>query len=191
MIKATYNDKSAVVDILYQSFEANISVNYVVKQDKHRERRIRLLMEYSFDICHMFGAIYLSGDRNACALTLHPDQKRTTLKSVLLDAKMAFGCVGLTRVYRVLNRETKIKKAYPEQPLLYLWFIGVKRAKQNRGIGGALLDEVIKESNAIQRPIYLETSMLENVSFYKKFGFEIYKELDFGHTLFLLRRELS
>ena len=36
MIKATYQDKDRVVDILAESFDDNQSVNYIVKQDKKR-----------------------------------------------------------------------------------------------------------------------------------------------------------
>lgn len=190
MIKATYSDKKTVIDILCQSFDTNISVNYVVKQGGKREKRIRKLMEYSFDVCIMFGTVYLSKDKNACALTLLPDLKKMTLKSILLDLKMAFSCIGLTRLKKVLARDSKIKNSYPAKPILYLWFIGVNAKEQNKGIGSELLQKLIKQSELLQRPIYLETSMKPNVHFYEKHGFEVYKELDFGHKLFLLNREL-
>lgn len=34
MRKATYNEKSLIIDILTRSFDKNQSVNYIVKQDK-------------------------------------------------------------------------------------------------------------------------------------------------------------
>jgi hypothetical protein len=63
MIQAKYSDKTLVVDILTQAFESNKSVNYVVKQDKKRQSRIRILMEYSFEVCWEFGEIYLADDK--------------------------------------------------------------------------------------------------------------------------------
>ena len=50
MLKATYNDKELILDILCKSFDKNNSVNYVVRQDKKRKKRIRVLMDYSFEI---------------------------------------------------------------------------------------------------------------------------------------------
>ncbi|HSH64266.1 MAG TPA: GNAT family N-acetyltransferase [Bacteroidia bacterium] len=191
MIKANYSDKQLVLDILCKSFDSNKSVNYVVKQDENRQRRIRNLMDYSYEICSMFGQVYLSDDKKACALTLFPDKKKTSLKSILLDAKMAISCVGLNRVSKVLDRDSKIKKSYPNDQILYLWFIGVNPGEQKKGIGSSLLKDIIKESAISKRPIYLETSMPENIRFYNKLGFNIYKELDFGHTLFLIKRELN
>jgi len=100
MIKANYNDKSLVVDILSKSFATNKSVNFVAQQDSKRLDRIKVLMEYFFEICNMFGEVYLSEDRKACALILYPDKKSTNLKSIYWDTKLAFNCIGITRISR-------------------------------------------------------------------------------------------
>lgn len=183
------NHKSAVVDILCQSFDNNKSVNYVVKQDKKRIQRIRSLMEYSFDVCNMFGSVYLSDDGSACALTLLPENKKTNIKSIFLDLKLIFSCVGFWRVLKVLKRDSLIKSSYLDKSVFYLWFIVVKSTEQHKGHGSALLKEIIKDANLLQKPIYLETSMTDNLLFYKKHGFEIYKEIGFDHILYLLKRE--
>ena len=191
MIKVSYNDKTLVVDILSESFDTNKSVNFVIKQGKHRKERIRYLMEYSFDLCYLFGEIYLSEDKKACALTLFPDKKRTTLKTLLLDIKLAFFCIGLSKLSKVLERESAIKSNYPSTPILHLWFIGVAPSMQGKGLGKQILSEIINESKNQKKPIYLETSMEENLSFYNKAGFEIYKELEKPHKLFLIRKNLN
>jgi ribosomal protein S18 acetylase RimI-like enzyme len=190
MIKADYTDKPIVIDILCGSFDTNKSVNYVVKQDGRRKERIRNLMDYSFELCYMFGEVLLSSDKKACALILFPDKKKTSLKTILLDVKLATSCIGITRVFKVLERDSKIKSFYPKHPVYYLWFIGVASDSQHKGIGLALLNDIVKESDSMQRPIYLETSMPENIDFYKKARFEVYNELDFGHRLFLIKKEL-
>lgn len=189
MVRVSYTDKPHVLDILCDSFDTNNSVNYVVKQDENRKQRIRNLMAYSFEVCYLFGEILLSDDKKACALILFPEKKKTTLKTILLDLKLAISCVGLTRVLKVLDRDSKIKRFHPKKPIYYLWFIGVSAADQGKGIGRVLLNDIMKESDAMQRPIYLETSMSENISFYTKAGFEVYNELDFGHKLFLIRKD--
>ena len=168
MIKAKYTDKSLVVDILSRSFDTNRSVNYVTKQDKNRLIRIRNLMEYSFEICSLFGEIYLSEDRNGCVLLLIPDRKKITLKSFLLDLKLTLSCIGFSRIVNVLEREWKIKKHHPKIPIYYLWFIGVNPNTQNEGIGSTLIDEIINESILHKRDIYLETSTLRNIPWYQK-----------------------
>ncbi len=191
MIKANYNDKNIIVDILTRSFDDNHSVNFIVQQDEKRIERIRALMDYSFEVCYAFGKVLLSEDRKACALVLFPDQKRTNLKSLFLDAKLILSCIGIGNIYRALSREAKIKHIQPKEAMYYLWFIGVDPNYQNTGTGSKLLNEVIEDSKLQQRHIYLETSTLKNIPWYQKFGFSIYNELDLGYKLFFLKRELN
>lgn len=47
MKKAKQTDKDLIVEILTKSFDANSSINYIVKQDVKRVDRIRALMDYS------------------------------------------------------------------------------------------------------------------------------------------------
>ena len=188
MRKATSSDKSTILDILTKSFDTNKSVNYVVKQDRRRIDRIRNLMDYSFNVCNEFGEVWMSDDNQACALILFPDRKRSSLRSILWDLKLASSVIGLGRVSSVLKREAMIKANHPKEPIAYLWFIGVNPLLQGKGVGSAFIQEVVKECEGKRRPIYLETSTERNLPFYKKFGFEIFKQLQLTYTLYQLRR---
>ena len=188
MIKASKNHKSRVIEILTKSFEDNQSVNYIVKQDSKRAERIQALMDYSFEVCFMFGEVYLSDDQKGCALVLYPDQKSFSIKSTLMDVQLLLNAIGLTRVGKAMSRESAIKSNYPKDPIYYLWFLGVINSDQNKGIGSQLLKEIIIDSQKQHKPIYLETSTIKNIPWYKKFGFSIYNELDFGYKLFMLRK---
>ena len=114
MIKATIEDKRLIVNILASSFDTNQSVNYIVKQDQKRVKRVRSLMDYSFNVCYLFGDVFLSDDKKACALVTYPDKKKTTLKSILCDAKLIISCVGLKNIKKTLARESMIKKIQPK-----------------------------------------------------------------------------
>jgi ribosomal protein S18 acetylase RimI-like enzyme len=146
MKRVGVDKKKPVIDILSDAFNDNMSVNYVVKQDSHRKSRIRGLMDYSFNICNAFGEIWLSDDEQACALILFPDKKRTNLNSFIWDIRLALSVIGLNRISKVLQRESKIKTFHPRIPFTYLWFIGVRPELQEKGKGSDLLDEIIKHS---------------------------------------------
>ncbi len=191
MIKAKYSDKNLIVDILTNSFDTNQSVNYIVKQDQKRVQRVSLLMDYSFEVCYLFGDVFLSNDKKACALVIYPDKKKTTLKSILLDVKLILSSVGLKNIKKAIARESMINKIQSKELKYYLWFIGVDPEYYNKGIGSILLGEIIEDSEHKKRPIYLETSMLKNLPWYEKFGFQIYHELDLSYKLFFLKRELN
>lgn len=191
MEKAKYNDKDLIVDILTKSFDTNQSVNYIVKQDEKRLRRVKALMEYSFEVCYLFGDVFLSSDKKACALVLYPDKKTISFKAILLDVNLILSCVGVENIQKTLARESLVKKIQPKDLMYYLWFIGVAPECQNTGIGSVLLDELIEDSSLKKRPIYLETSTLKNLPWYKKFGFDIYHEADLSYRLFFLRRKVA
>ncbi len=188
MKRADESKKNLVVNILCKSFDDNKSVNYVVKQDQNRQARIRGLMEYSYNVCNAFGDVWMADNDQACALVLHPDKKRSTLNAILWDVKLALSVIGLNRVVQVLSRESKIKSFHPKEQFSYLWFIGVTPELQNKGNGSHLLKEIIHESEAQKRPIYLETSVDRNLPWYKKQGFEIFQSLELTYKLYMLRR---
>ncbi|HNU47181.1 MAG TPA: GNAT family N-acetyltransferase [Bacteroidia bacterium] len=187
MRKATADEKELVVTILVQSFDDNKSVNYTIKQDTRRRQRIRKLMEYSFEICSMFGNVFISDDNKGCALVVMPDKKRTTFKSIWLDVRLVFGAIGIVSARKAMSRETAIKKIHPNDALYYLWFIGVQPSEQGKGIGSRLLTEVIQEGKSKRRTVCLETSTLKNIRWYEKHGFKTYRELDFGYTLYCMK----
>ncbi len=188
MRKAIYRDRGTVVDILTRAFDTNKSVNSVIKQDKHRVNRMKELMTYSFEVCFQFGEVFLSSDNKACALALLPDQKRTTIKSLLWDARLIYKSIGITNVTKVLKRELEIRKMYPKEPMYHLWFGGVDPKYQHQGIGTKLLNDLIQKAVSSGRSIFLETSTIENLPLYQRCGFEIYQELELGYKLYLMRR---
>ena len=189
MTKALYTDKNRVIAILAESFADNKSVNYILKQDRFKEKRILQLMDYSFEVCYHSGEIFISDDGKACALIVFPDKKKTTFRSVFADIKLMFTAMGFGNVGKAMKREAAIKNSHPKEPICYLWFIGVNKSEQGRGIGSVLMNEIIAHSNFLGRSIYLETSTLKNVPWYKKFGFTVYNELDFSYRLYCLKRE--
>jgi ribosomal protein S18 acetylase RimI-like enzyme len=181
---ATAENKELVLEILAESFKSNKSVEYILKDTS--PQRLRALMEYSFDTCLAFGKVVLSDDENGCALISFPDKKKTTFKSVLSDVKFILNGAGIKNVSKILAREKAISANYPKSEIYYLWFIGVDPDQQGRGVGSKLLDEIKEDAKKMQRPIYLETSTVKNIPFYKRFGLNVYKELDFTYKLFLI-----
>ena len=184
-------DKELIVTILSNAFNANRSVNYIIKQDAKRFERIRNLMSYSYELCAIFGKVYLSDDKTACALVMYPDKKKASLKTSLMDIGLIFSSIGLANVVKAIKREAKIAKQHPANvSLSYLWFIGVDSYLQNKGTGTNLLKCIIADAIKDKRMLCLETSTERNIPWYKKNGFEIYNELDFGYRLYCLKKEL-
>lgn len=191
MREAVQMDRKLVVDILSNAFDDNMSVNYIVSRGPDSGKRIRALMKYSFDLCFEFGKVYIGDDGVSCALILYPEKKKTTTKSIWLDLVLIFNAIGLFNVFKALRREKTVKEGYKPTKMLtaYLWFIGVYKEYQKKGQGSRLLEELCDSCRQEKRELFLETSVLTNISWYERFGFTIYNQIDFGYTLFFLKKD--
>lgn len=188
MRQASINDRHLIVKTLTEAFEDNQSINYLIPQLPDKQKRIRAMMDYSFDTCQLFGKVYISDDGRGCALVSFPDRKRTTIASLFAEIKLIFKSIGIGNLAKAIQREKLISKHYPTHNIYYLWFIGVQPEFQGKGTGQKLMIELLEEADRMKRAVYLETSTLRNIPWYEKFGFEVYAELDLGYKLFLLRR---
>ncbi|RKR84291.1 acetyltransferase (GNAT) family protein [Mucilaginibacter gracilis] len=189
MRSAMRTDKPLVTDLLSAAFDDNLSVNYSVRQDDKRKQRIRALMDYSFEVCYRFGKVWLSEDRKACVLLLYPHQKKTDLKAIWLDLILIVKAIGLGGIKKAVDREAKIKSKQPNEPIVYLWFIGVAPLYQHQGTGSRLLKQVIAAAKLQNLPVFLETSTERNLPWYKRYGFNEYDSLELGYTLHFLKYE--
>jgi ribosomal protein S18 acetylase RimI-like enzyme len=166
-------NKEIVIRLLTDSFYDNPSVNFVVKQDSRKNQRIRLLMKYSYFYCEQFGSIFLNEEKSCCALVIEPLRKKFTFGTLLWDARLALGCVGLKNIKKVLKRETELKKYYPREPFFHLWYVGVKPGEQGKGLGSNMVNSILEKAGKENKPVYLETSNPRNFVFYEKLGFRL------------------
>ena len=80
----------------------------------------------------------------------------------------------------------------PEEPHVHLGPIGVAPGRQRQGIGTALMDLYIAKLEQERSIGYLETDRVENVTFYKKFGFVVkHEEVVIGTTTWYMSRPLK
>lgn len=191
MERANVKQKNLIVGLLVAAFQENLSVNFIVRQDEKRLKRIAALMDYSFEMCHHFGDVWITEHEDGCALVLYPHLKKFSLLGVWLDIKLIFLAIGISGIFKALKREDLIKMIKPKTPMAYLWFIGVDPKAQHAGQGSQLLSEIIVSAEKNHLPLYLETSTIINLPWYKKFSFEIYDQLDLGYTLYFLKRTLE
>ena len=84
-----------------------------------------------------------------------------------------FGLEGFER-YLGMVAHLSIERAR-DVPLAhwYLSILGVDPTRQGEGIGGALLQPILKVSDQTDTPCYLETFVEENLAFYTHHGFRI------------------
>ncbi len=96
----------------------------------------------------------------------------TTLEKLrLLPALLAGG--GLRPTVRVVRWVSRWSRYDPKAAHWHLGPVAVDRHLQGKGVGSALLRQFCTRMDAEQSMAYLETDRAENVTFYKRFGFEV------------------
>lgn len=85
-----------------------------------------------------------------------------------------------------------IEKIHPKERMWYLLLLAVDPSAQRGGIGGALQEQVYAQADQEGLVSYLETQKEANLAYYRRFGFEVDRELHpvrNGPPLWTLRRE--
>lgn len=84
---------------------------------------------------------------------------------------------GFKSIAKGLALDSALAKAKPQQPYYYLFAIGARPNQKGKGIGRKLMEAGLKNADEEKMPAYLESSKELNVSFYKRFGFEVIEKL--------------
>ena len=93
---------------------------------------------------------------------------------IISKAVMRHGFQGLGRWIQLLNA---YEKQHPKQlPHYYLELLGVLPEQQGRGIGSAMLRELVRRADTDEVGCYLETADPRNLPLYERFGFCIQAE---------------
>jgi len=127
------------------------------------------------------GLTYLDPGNRGAAAWLGPGQKLAfsyTLENVWTVVKMG----GLRGVYRMIRGGIVTEREHPRQPHYYLFAIGVTPDSKGKGIGTALISNILRRCDEEAMPAYLENSKPENLPFYEGHGFKVLKKIRFARS---------
>jgi GNAT superfamily N-acetyltransferase len=170
-----WDDQRAVAELLVRAFAEDPLVRAICGPADRRGRR-RMFWSFLVSVrAHAlspqpaYAVRSASGAIVAVALLSRP--------GIALEAR-ADPWVSLWAVVRMGREATRrsieaakaIARHVPRFPLTYVRTLAVDPAHQRRGLGSALLDEVLRRSPP-SWPLYLETAREANVRFYERNGF--------------------
>ncbi len=187
------SEKENAIRIISEAFIENPSVLHIVKPDQNKARRIKHLADYVYETAKMRDGVFFSSDKEAIALCYVYNIRKEGLKDLFNQAKLVIKTIGIERVLKIIKRDAYVKKQRPKDGgFLYFWFFGASDA--SRGSRGAweLKHKVFDRSKALNLPLYLETSIPQNMRVYERFGFETYHVWNdnYGNQpLYFMRRE--
>ncbi|HBH47211.1 MAG TPA: GNAT family N-acetyltransferase [Bacteroidales bacterium] len=193
MIKATKQDRDVAIDILvsaFKNYDIENSINFVVKPDKWRVKRMRVLIGYLFDTSMLFGEVCFSDDKKACLMIKYSERVKTTPETIFLDLKLAFRCIGISRLGKVLNRQRVAKRHWVREKHVVPVILGVAEQAQGSGTGARFMLDVNRHYKKNTLPAVLDTASELNVQLYSKFGFRTYHmDESLGFKLYFMRRD--
>jgi len=171
MIQATSQDIPTLIQILAPPFADNLSVNRCVKQDHKKSKRIENQIQYISQISIRNEFAFVNSTKTGAVLGNLSQGKKATL---LDDWYFLSQVSGIRLGLELLQREKLLKQIPPPINYFHLWFIGVEKASQSKGIGSKMLKYIQQHCQERNVPIYLETSNPKNFGFYEKNGFTCY-----------------
>ena len=184
--KAAPGDLDLVLDILADAFTDDPVMKWVTPKASYP----RYAFELTVPACLPHGLTYVAEDGSGAAACLPPGQHLDSPVSAGLVWK-GFTEYGPGSLIRGLATLVQTQKRHPKEAYYYLFCIGTRRSEQRRGVGGALMREVLRKCDGEGMPAYLESSNQRNLPFYQGHGFRVMDELKLvmkGPTMWLMWR---
>jgi ribosomal protein S18 acetylase RimI-like enzyme len=96
------------------------------------------------------------------------------------------------RMVKALRGFAAMDSHHPDEPHIHLAIIGVDPTRQRCGVGTELVRSGLGRADEARLPVYLDTSVADNVPYYRRFGFEVSCEFEIPlggpHAWGMLRR---
>jgi ribosomal protein S18 acetylase RimI-like enzyme len=124
------------------------------------------------------GHTYTTDDVCGGALWAPPKRWKSTYGEMVRSVPAMLPVMG-RRLVRGLRALGAVEKAHPDEPHYYLGTLGTACDHQGKGVGAALLQEILERCDAEGIPAYLESSKEANIAYYRRHGFEVTGEVDF------------
>jgi ribosomal protein S18 acetylase RimI-like enzyme len=137
------------------------------------------------------GHVWMSRSGEAAA-TWAPPGVRLGPRELLAAAPRLVPAVGWNGI-RKMGALAEVDKHHPHERHWYLAVLGTDPTYQGRGFGSAVMAPVLALADEQGVGCYLESSKEDNLSFYRRHGFEVTREVDLsrgrGPRLWLMWRD--
>lgn len=122
--------------------------------------------------CACFALLTTDGHAGA-SVWMKPGHWKMSTKTTLRILPGTLRLLGFRSFLRTLKVLTAFEKRHPKEEHWYLELLGTDPSMQRRGVGAALMAEVLGRGDREGLPAYLETQKPDNVAYYRHHGFEV------------------
>lgn len=188
---ASREDFPELASLLVRSFENDPFHRWLFPDERTRPGRQRQLFERLLTLYDRHGIVQTTEDKAGVAMWDPPRDERPALAEVLGFLVHVLP-VFRWRLLAVAQGMAPMAGLHPEEPHWYLSVLGSDPSRQRSGVGHALLRSVLERCDRDGDTAYLESSRLQNVTYYERFGFEMVAPLPMPHggpSLYRMKRD--
>jgi ribosomal protein S18 acetylase RimI-like enzyme len=186
-------------EVLANAFQTDPIFRYLLpKPDRARANDIKAMFKLALNYCQPYNHIYTTAnDLKGIAIWIPPKHSYLNLlRLVPLAITLPFqlGWSSLWQILILFSRAEEHRLRYMPQPHWYLAGLGVSTDCQGQGIGGLLLQPILKQADSENVPCYLETSTEGGVRFYQRHGFGVITKtqlLENAPPMWMMKRDPS
>jgi ribosomal protein S18 acetylase RimI-like enzyme len=177
--KATLADAPRLAQALAAAFQDDPVIAWIFPDEQHRRRVLPAFMEFRLrKLAFPHDQVWMTAGGAAAAVWLPPPgrwQLSGPQRLRLLPPLVRF--LGL-RTASVLGGLDRMEARHPHDPShWYLFILGTEPAAQGRGLGSALLAQMLARVDADKMAAYLESSNQRNLALYGRHGFAVTGEV--------------
>ncbi len=176
--KVVSSDVPDVVAMLVRAFADDPIANFMFAGSRRRARGLHSF--FSIQLRRQYqpeGHVYTTDGCAGAALWGPPDRVRHPLLE-LFQLLPTAPYLASSHVHRAFQLLFDVDGLHPKEPHWYLATLGTEPSMQGKGIGSALLGDVLARADEEGVPAYLESSKERNVPFYARSGFEVSGEVE-------------
>ena len=162
---------------LGDAFTDDPMMRWLYPDPETRTRHATEFMRVALEIGFPHGHVYATGADAGAAIWAPPDV------DLFDDAAIGrlfelFGEQVGPRVDEVATGLTSVSEQHPhDEPHFYLFVLGTQRVDQGKGVGSALMRDMLDRCDQQGLGAYLESSNIRNVPFYERHGFRVMSEV--------------
>jgi ribosomal protein S18 acetylase RimI-like enzyme len=179
-----------LVETLVAAFIDDPVMTWLIPDAHRRPHVLRAVFEITVDVNQPYDELYTTDPTPvAGAIWIPPGCQPTGEHAEQLIAWYVEA--GQENSERFLAALELMDEVHPQEPHDYLFFLGTRPEWQSRGLGAALLREVLERCDREGRPAYLEATSEGSRRLYLRHGFEVTGEIRLpdGPTMWPMWRE--
>jgi GNAT superfamily N-acetyltransferase len=180
---ATAKDRAQLADSLASAFANDPLFNWMAgttpEQDARPKMRIVFDAFLKLDLGRDDHLVFMDEDGIGVAVWKAPNKWKMATGDMFRALPAMLRAFG-TKATRMIGAFNAIEKVHPKEEHYYLEALGTRQDMQSKGVGSAVLGDMLARCDAEGMPAYLESSNVRNVPFYARHGFKSTGEIVVG-----------